>query len=181
MKKLNLPNLLTVLRVALIPFFVFFYYAAFVPGHHWIALAIFVIACVTDLLDGKIARKYNLVTTFGKFMDPLADKILVITALILFTEDGSLPGVALVIICAREFIVSGLRVIAADKGTVIAAGLLGKTKTVIQMIMSISLMVPFPWKWYFIYEQVVIWLAVFFTVISLVDYFIKNKGILEDK
>ena len=177
---MNLPNKLTMLRVILIPFFVFFFYASFIPGNNWIALGIYIAACLTDMADGKIARKYNLVTTFGKFMDPLADKVLVISALILFTEAGRMSAVALIIIVAREFIVSGFRLVAADKGSVIAAGMWGKVKTVVQMVMAIALLVHLEFSWFYITEQVLIWLSVALTIISLVDYLIHNRQVLKE-
>lgn len=177
---MNLPNKLTLLRIILIPFFVFFFYASFIPCNNWIALFIYVIACLTDLADGKIARKYNLVTTFGKFMDPLADKILVITALILFVADHRMNSVALIIIVAREFVISGFRLIASDKGIVIAAGMWGKIKTTVQMIMAICLLVHFQWTWFYIIEQILIWASVALTIISLCDYIYHNRKVLAD-
>lgn len=137
---MNLPNKLTVLRVLMIPFFVVFMLMDIVPGmDKWIALAIFVIASLTDLLDGKIARKYNLVTNFGKFMDPLADKLLVSSAMICLVEMGRLPAWIVIIIISREFIISGFRLVASDSGIVIAASYWGKFKTVFQMAMIIVL------------------------------------------
>ena len=124
---MNLPNKLTVLRVVLIPFFVAFLLLS--PGNDafkWVSLAIFIIASLTDMLDGKIARKYNLITDFGKFMDPLADKLLVCSAMICLIELGRIPSWIVVIIIAREFIISGFRLIAADNGRVIAASYWGK-------------------------------------------------------
>ena len=177
---MNLPNKLTMLRVILIPFFVFFFYATFIPGNNWIALGIYIVACLTDMADGKIARKYNLITTFGKFMDPLADKVLVITALILFTEDGRMSAIALIVIVAREFIVSGFRLIAVDKGIVIAAGMWGKVKTVVQMVMAITLLVHLDYTWFYVTEQVLIWLSVALTIISLIDYLIHNRQVLKE-
>ena len=118
---MNLPNKLTMLRILLIPVFMVVLYLGF-PGATWVALAIFIIASLTDLLDGKIARKYNLVTDFGKFADPLADKMLTTAALLWFVECGQMPAWALLIVLIREFAVSGLRMIASDKGRVIAAG-----------------------------------------------------------
>ncbi|MBR6359208.1 MAG: CDP-diacylglycerol--glycerol-3-phosphate 3-phosphatidyltransferase [Lachnospiraceae bacterium] len=177
---MNLPNKLTMLRVILIPFFVFFFYASFIPGNNWIALGIYIVACLTDMADGKIARKYNLITTFGKFMDPLADKVLVISALILFTEAGRMSAIALIIIVAREFIVSGFRLVAADKGIVIAAGMWGKVKTVVQMVMAIALLVHLDFSWFYITEQVLIWLSVALTIISLADYLIHNRKVLKE-
>ena len=132
---MNLPNKLTILRVLMIPLFCVF--LAFSPDSdlwRWISLAVFALACLTDWADGKIARQNNLVTNFGKFMDPIADKLLVMSALIMLVEDGRMPGWVCMLILAREFIVSGFRLVAASKGTVIAAGIWGKLKTVSQMI-----------------------------------------------
>ena len=127
---MNLPNKLTTFRVILIPFFVFFMLAPNMTGiNHYIAAAIFIVASLTDLLDGKIARKYNLVTNFGKFMDPLADKLLVCSAMICLIQTGQLAAWIVVIIIAREFIISGFRLIASDNGVVIAASYWGKFKT----------------------------------------------------
>ncbi len=179
--KMNLPNRLTVLRILLIPFFVFFFCFEGFTGHEYIALAIYIIACLTDLLDGKIARKYNMVTTFGKFMDPLADKILVITALILFTAYGIMNPIAVIIIVAREFIVSGFRLVASDKGIVIAAGMWGKVKTTVQMIMAIALTLHFEYDWFHIFEQILIWASVALTIISLIDYIYHNKNVFDEE
>ncbi len=178
--KMNLPNQLTIIRILLIPFFVFFFYAKQIPYNGYIALGIYIVACLTDLADGKIARRYNLVTTFGKFMDPLADKILVITALILFTESGRLSAVALIIIVAREFIVSGFRLVASDKGVVIAAGMWGKVKTTVQMIMAIALLLHWDYPWFAVTEQVLVWASVALTLISLADYIWNNRGVLKE-
>ena len=135
---MNLPNKLTTFRVILIPFFVFFMLAPNMTGiNHYIAAAIFIVASLTDLLDGKIARKYNLVTNFGKFMDPLADKLLVCSAMICLIQTGQLAAWIVVIIIAREFIISGFRLIASDNGVVIAASYWGKFKTTFQMLMVI--------------------------------------------
>ena len=137
---MNLPNKLTIFRVILIPFFIVFLLVPdmpFLPSTEWgewIALAIFVIASLTDMLDGKIARKYNLITDFGKFMDPLADKLLVCSALIALIELGRIPAWMVIVIIAREFTISGFRLVAADKGVVIAASYWGKFKTVFQMV-----------------------------------------------
>ena len=137
---MNLPNKLTTFRVILIPFFVFFMLAPNMTGiNNYIAVAIFIVASLTDLLDGKIARKYNLVTNFGKFMDPLADKLLVCSAMICLIQTGQLAAWIVVIIIAREFIISGFRLIASDNGVVIAASYWGKFKTASQMVMIILL------------------------------------------
>ena len=133
---MNLPNKLTILRVVMIPFFVLFMVVPLTgEGDKWIALALFIVASLTDLLDGHIARKYNLITNFGKFMDPLADKLLVCSALICLVELGRIPSWMVIVIIAREFIISGFRLIASDNGVVIAASYWGKFKTTFQMVM----------------------------------------------
>ena len=139
---MNLPNKLTILRVIMIPFFVVFMYLDFAAAK-WIALGIFIAAAITDTLDGQIARRCNLVTTFGKFMDPLADKLLVCSAMIALVDQGRIPAWIVIIIIAREFIISGFRLIAAEKGVVIAAGIWGKLKTVVQMVMVCFLQLVF--------------------------------------
>lgn len=190
MSKMNVPNQLTIFRVILVfPFVVlllggnagWFGNNQLIPN--WIALAIFIIASLTDLLDGKIARKYNLVTNFGKFMDPLADKLLVCAALICLVEMGRIPSWVVIIIISREFIISGFRLIASDNGVVIAASYWGKFKTVFQMIMvclmiaGLQDLIP----WYAILTNVVMWIALILTIVSLADYLIKNKDVMEDK
>jgi CDP-diacylglycerol--glycerol-3-phosphate 3-phosphatidyltransferase len=177
---MNLPNKLTVLRVLLIPFFVFFMLTTYVgDASKWIALAIFVFASLTDLLDGKIARARNLVTNFGKFMDPLADKLLVCTAMICLIPLGRLSVIVVIIIIAREFIISGFRLVASDNGIVIAANYWGKFKTVFQMVMVIVLIMDLGSKFYIV-EQVLIWIATALTIISLVEYVAKNKKVLTE-
>ena len=175
---MNLPNKLTVFRVILIPFFVVFLLAdIFGPGvDKWIALGIFVVASLTDMLDGKIARKYNLVTDFGKFMDPLADKLLVCSAMICLIELGSIPSWIVVIIIAREFIISGFRLIAAENGRVIAASYWGKFKTTFQMVMVILMIADIPQL--SILTTIVMYVALILTVVSLVDYIAKNRDVM---
>lgn len=143
---MNLPNKLTTLRVIMIPFFVFFLLWQNGENRTFriIALALFIIASLTDLLDGKIARKYNLVTNFGKFMDPLADKLLVCSALICLIELNALPAWMVIIIISREFIISGFRLIASDNGVVIAASYWGKFKTTFQMVSVVLLILDIP-------------------------------------
>lgn len=176
---MNLPNKLTMLRVILIPFFVLFLLTDLGGGAgKWIALAIFIIASLTDLLDGKIARKYNLVTNFGKFMDPLADKLLVCSAMICLIPLGRIPAWIVCIIVAREFAISGFRLIAAEKGTVIAASYWGKFKTTFQMIMVILMLADIPQL--HTLTQVIMWIATILTIVSLVDYIYKNKDVLKD-
>ncbi len=175
---MNLPNKLTVLRVLLIPFFVLFTLVDLVPGYSkYIAVLIFIAASLTDLLDGKIARKYNLVTNFGKFMDPLADKLLVCAALICLVSEELLPAWMVIIIISREFIISGFRLVASDNGLVIAASYWGKFKTTFQMLMIIVLLLDFGGIFDLI-GQILIWAALILTVVSLADYLIKNKHVI---
>lgn len=196
---MNLPNKLTVFRMILILPFVLLLLGGF---HEWgwftaifggimeyvdyIALAVFIIASLTDLLDGKIARKYNLITNFGKFMDPLADKLLVCAAMICLVEMGRLAAWIVIIIISREFIISGFRLVASDKGVVIAASYWGKFKTTFQMVMICLLIVN---NGHFLsgntYElgivtNIVTWIALILTVISLIDYVWKNRKIMSD-
>lgn len=178
---MNLPNKLTVLRVLMIPFFLIFMLTDTMgPAGKYIACAIFVIASFTDFLDGYIARKYNLVTNFGKFMDPLADKLLVCSALICLVETGSLPAWMVVIIISREFIISGFRLVASDNGVVIAASYWGKFKTVFQMVMIVLLILQLPFPVFYWIEAFFIYGALALTVVSLVDYLVKNKHVLKD-
>ena len=200
MSKMNLPNKLTVFRVILILPFVVLLLGGY---HEWrwftaifggimeyvdyIALAIFIIASLTDLADGKIARKYNLVTNFGKFMDPLADKLLVCAALIALTEMGRIPSWIVIIIISREFIISGFRLIASDNHVVIAASYWGKFKTTFQMVMICLMIVN---NGYFLphnqgelelVANIVMWIALALTVISLIDYLVKNKDVMKEQ
>ena len=151
-----------------------------IPYHEIIAGVIFIIAALSDLVDGKIARRFNLVTNFGKFMDPLADKLLVQSALLCFVANGLLPAWIAIVIMSRAFIVSGFRLVAADKGIVIAAGYLGKLKTVFQMVMSVMLIFHFSHPVWLVTEQIFIWGSLILTIVSLVDYFIKNKDVLKE-
>lgn len=177
---MNLPNKLTISRVVMIPFYLAFQLFDFWPGvTKWIALAIFIIASLTDMLDGKIARKYNLVTNFGKFMDPLADKLLVCSALICFTYLNKLSPWIVVIIIAREFIISGFRLVASDNGVVIAASYWGKFKTVFQMIMICLLIADIDNPYMKMLTTVIVVIATVLTVVSLVDYVVKNKDVLK--
>lgn len=175
---MNLPNKLTMFRVILIPFFVLFMLVDITSADKWIALAIFIIASLTDLLDGKIARKYDLVTNFGKFMDPLADKLLVCSALICLVELAKIPAWMVIIIIAREFIISGFRLIAADNGVVIAASYWGKFKTTFQMVMICLLIADI--AAISVVTDVIVWIALVLTVISLIDYLVKNKDVMKD-
>ena len=177
---MNLPNKITVFRILMIPFFVACMLIKEIPYHEIIAGVIFIIAALSDLVDGKIARRFNLVTNFGKFMDPLADKLLVQSALLCFVANGLLPAWIAIVIMSREFIISGFRLLAADKGIVIAAGYLGKLKTVFQMVMSVMLIFHFSHPVWLVTEQIFIWGSLILTIVSLVDYFIKNKDVLKE-
>lgn len=192
--KMNLPNKLTIFRVFLILPFVLLllgesggwgWYRALFGGIleyvDYIALAIFIIASLTDLIDGKIARKYGLVTNFGKFMDPLADKLLVSAAMIALVAMGRIPAWVVIIIISREFIISGFRLVAADNRVVIAANYWGKFKTTFQMVMVCLMIVDLSrfLPWMGLLTDVIMWIALVLTVISLVDYLVKNKAVMK--
>ena len=179
---MNVPNRLTILRVIMIPLFVVAMLWTTLPFSDYIAAVLFIGACITDFFDGYLARKYDQVTTFGKFMDPLADKLLVCAALICFLADADsdMPVWVVIIIISREFIISGFRLVAAEKGVAISASYWGKVKTVVQMIMSILLIIDFTYPVFRIINAVFIYAAVILTVISLVDYIYKNRDIMKD-
>lgn len=183
---MNLPNKLTLLRACLVPVFLLFALLPCIPGNYFIALVVFTVASITDALDGKIARERGLVTNFGKFLDPLADKVLVISALAVFVDLDAMSCVPFVIIIAREFMVSGLRLLAADSGVVVAAGFSGKLKTAFTMVSIIFILLVFSlndnFKWFGfdipkivntvldIAKIVLIWVSTALTVISGIDY-----------
>ena len=172
---MNTANKLTILRVVMIPVFLLVLYLQ-VPGSNYWALAIFVLASLTDTLDGYIARHYNQITDFGKFMDPLADKCLVTAAMLWFVEIGQMPGWALLVVIVREFGVSGLRMVAADKGRVIAAGWSGKVKTASTMVCIVLMLLPIaPWI-----NSICVAVIVLTTIYSGVEYFMKNLDILAE-
>ena len=177
---MNLPNKLTLLRVLMIPFFLvcLLWEGGQNQTLRYVSAAIFIVASLTDMLDGKIARKYGLVTNFGKFMDPLADKLLVCSALICLIELGQLPAWMVIVIISREFIISGFRLIASDNGVVIAASYWGKFKTTFQMIAVILLI--FNLEALRLLADICVWVALALTVISLADYIWKNRGILTE-
>ena len=178
---MNTPNKLTVARMILVPFLVLFMLTGWGgEANRYISLAIFVVASVTDWFDGKLARKYNLVTNFGKFMDPLADKLLVCSAMICFIELDKLPAWIVIIIIGREFIISGFRLVASDNGVVIAASYWGKFKTTFQMIMTILLILQLDYPYADTVEWIFVYIALALTVISLVDYIYKNIGVMSD-
>ena len=171
---MNLPNKLTMLRIILIPVFVVVLYLNF-PGNTLVALLIFLIASVTDLLDGKIARKYNLVTDFGKFLDPIADKLLVTAAMAVFVDWHWMPAWVLIVVIGREFIVSALRMVAAANGKVIAAGMSGKVKTASTMVCICLMLLSLP-QWFNLLCSAVILIT---TVYSGVEYLVKNRSVLD--
>ncbi len=170
---MNTANKLTVFRIILIPFFVLFMLTDFTSHNRLIALLIFIAASVTDQLDGHIARKYNIVTSFGKFMDPIADKLLVSSALICLTSLNELPAWVVIVIILREFAISGLRLVAAENGSVIAAAGWGKAKTAAQMTMIIIMLLNIPQL--HILSIVSMYVAVILTLISLINFLVKNK------
>ncbi len=174
---MNLPNKLTMFRVFLVPVFIIFMMAP-IPYNRILALIVFIVASLTDTADGYIARKYNLITDFGKFMDPLADKLLVCSAMICLIDTQQLAAWIVIVIIAREFIISGFRLVAVDNGVVIAASMWGKSKTVCQMIMIIALVWDIPFYGFWVFEQILIYLSLILTVVSLVDYLVKNKNVL---
>lgn len=188
---LNLANKITLLRICLIPLFMIFMLVDFsmgtitlfqkaIPVHHFIAAFIFIAASVTDWIDGYVARKYNLITNLGKFLDPLADKILVTAALVSLVHHDMAPAWIVIIIISREFAVTGIRLIAAGEGDVIAASQLAKWKTTVQLIAIVVLLlynVPFHLI-SFPFGELMLWLALILTILSGFDYFWKNKDLL---
>ncbi len=179
---MNLPNKLTVLRVIAVPFFVVLMLVPFAGQPcegwcKWTALGVFIAAALTDLVDGKLARKYQLVTNFGKFMDPLADKLLVCSALICLVDLQRIPSWVVIVIIAREFVISGIRLIAADDNVVIAASKWGKVKTVFQMIM-VGFMIG-DLRIFDLLTTLLMWIALALTIISLIDYIAKNRDLLK--
>jgi CDP-diacylglycerol--glycerol-3-phosphate 3-phosphatidyltransferase len=187
---MNIANRLTIARIILVPVFIVFFYLGS-PGGAWLwnilAALVFVGAALTDLFDGRLARKHGLVTSFGKLADPIADKLLVCSALILLAERGWVWGVLVIIMVGREFIISGLRMIAAADGLVMAADNLGKLKTVVQMIAIVAVLLrqgafvqtffETPLFWF---GEVMIWASVVLSVWSCVNYFVKNKSVLKN-
>ena len=177
---MNTPNKLTIGRMVATPIFMATMLINF-PYHYAVSLLLFIAASLTDMIDGKMARKYNMVTDFGKFMDPLADKLLVCTALLCFVGEGTLNLIVAIVIVAREFIISGFRTVAAESGLVLAASYWGKAKTICQMIMCCLLIVHLEVSVFPVLETVFIWASFALTVISLLDYLHKNKNVLSIK
>ena len=185
---MNLPNKLTILRACMIPVFVVL--ALMTPFWAQLTAAIvFALASFTDYLDGHIARKHNLVTNFGKFMDPIADKLLVMSAFVVLVGQGRMPSWACIIVLGREFVISGFRLVAADAGRVIAAGPLGKIKTVTQMAAVLLLLLlspvtgdaPLLGEGGKVFADVVMYISTFFSLVSCVDYITRNRDCLKDR
>lgn len=175
---MNIANKITLVRIFLVPVFLFFMLTDFTAYNSIIAFVVFVIATLTDKIDGTIARKYNLVTDFGKFLDPIADKLLVCSALICLTADGTIPAWITIVIIGREFIISAFRLVCADTGKTVAASWWGKSKTIAQMVTIIVLLLNIAQLK--ILEDILIYVSLVLTVISLVDYFLKNKEVLKE-
>ena len=172
---MNLPNQLTMARMIAVPIFILVY----LMGYNIPAAIIFILASFTDFLDGYLARKHNLVSNFGKIMDPLADKLLVISALVCMVELGIVAGWMVIVILAREFTVTGLRTVAAAQGIVIAAGMTGKIKTVLQMI-AVPLLLLENWPFYMIglpVDQIFLWASVIMTIVSGTEYVYQNRKV----
>ncbi len=178
---MNIANKLTLIRIALIPVFIGFFYLDDGYWNYYAAALVFIAAALTDLLDGALARKHNIVTKFGKLIDPIADKLLVCSALVLLCEAGRIHAVFVIVLIGREFIISGFRALAAAEGLVLAASNLGKSKTVVQIVMVVVVLL---WGgvfggWLEVLGIVLIWTSVALSVISCVDYFLKNKAIVK--
>ena len=193
---MNLPNKLTIFRMILIPFVMFFYLASFIPGGKIVAIVLFVIAAFTDFLDGKIARSQNIVTDFGKFLDPIADKLLTSSVLFMIVVDGTIPHpwgvICLMLIIGRELIIDAFRLIASTKGIVLAADILGKAKTMVQC-WTMPLCILLSYLQFdlaisgtgLLVMQIICWsligLSTVLTVLSGINYFVKNKGVISSK
>ena len=175
---MNIANKITLVRIFLVPVFVLFMLTDFTEYNSLIAFIVFVVATITDKIDGTIARRMNLVTDFGKFLDPIADKLLVCSALICLTADGTIPAWITIVIIGREFIISAFRLVCADTGKTVAATWWGKSKTIAQMVTIIVLLMNIPQL--AIFETILIYVSLVLTVISLVDYFVKNINVLKE-
>ena len=171
---MNTANKLTMARVVMIPIFLLVLYLVIPPYRNYIALVIFILASITDFIDGYVARHYNQITDFGKFMDPLADKLLVVSAMLWFVESGQMPAWAVLIVVAREFAVTGLRLVAVDNGRVIAAGWSGQVKTATTMVCICLMLLPIPEE----VAMICVILIVATTLYSGVEYFVKNRDVL---
>ena len=174
---MNLPNKLTVLRMLLVPVFVICFYIVSSPFTYIVAAGVYVLAYLTDILDGHIARKHNLVTSFGKLMDPMADKLLTCSAFIMLSSSALVSPIAVIVIVARELFISGFRLVAVESGNVIAASWLGKIKTISQCVAVVAALVwPYLWWPHFPLDEIIVWISVGLTLWSGIDYVIKNWG-----
>ena len=178
MKSMNLPNKLTILRILLVPFIILCFYLPPSWGM-WVAVVLFIVAAATDTVDGRYARSHNMVTDFGKFMDPIADKLLVNSVLIMLTAQGLVHPVATILFIAREFVISGLRLVAAGKGVVLAAGNLGKIKTTLQDIALPFVMVGECWKPFQVIGLILLYASLVMSVWSGWDYVYRNRKLIE--
>lgn len=178
--KMTLPNQLTMFRVVLIPVFLWVLFNLAEPYNRYYAVGIFIVASITDFFDGYLARKMNLVSNFGKFVDPLADKLLVMSALVAMVALGDLSAVVVVVILAREFTITGFRTLAVESNIVISASWWGKVKTTVQMIMIVIVLLKLPFDFIVYVERILIVSAVILTIVSGVDYIIKNKQVFQD-
>ena len=177
MKSMNLPNKLTILRILLVPFIILCFYLPPSWGM-WVAVVLFIVAAATDTVDGRYARSHNMVTDFGKFMDPIADKLLVNSVLVMLTAQGKVPPVVTILFIAREFVISGLRLVAAGKGVILAAGNLGKIKTTLQDIALPFLMVGDSWKPLRVIGVILLYASLIMSVWSGWDYVYKNRALI---
>lgn len=182
---MNIANKLTLLRIALIPVFIVFFYVDADWWNYYAAALVFIAAAITDLFDGALARKHNIVTKFGKLIDPIADKLLVGSALILLTSTGWIHPVFVIVLIGREFIISGFRSLAAAEGIVLAADNLGKLKTVVQIVMIVVIILYYGGKgifgaWLDILGIILVWASVVLSLLSCVNYFLKNKDIVKE-
>ncbi|MFU0801414.1 MAG: CDP-diacylglycerol--glycerol-3-phosphate 3-phosphatidyltransferase [Xylanivirga thermophila] len=176
---MNLANKITMIRICLIPIFLICLWSSF-PFHQSVAAVIFILAAASDGLDGYIARSRNQITNFGKFVDPLADKLLITAALVALCEMGKVPALAVIIILSREFIITGFRTLAASEGVVIAASWWGKSKTVSQIIAIVAILLDnVPFKWIGVpFDKIALYVSVVLTIISGIDYIYKNKHLI---
>lgn len=179
---MNIANKLTLLRIALIPVFIILFYLDAGYWNYYVAALVFIAAALTDLFDGALARKHNIITNFGKLMDPIADKLLVSSALILLASIGRIHPVFVIVLVGREFIISGFRLLAVAEGKVLAASGLAKVKTVTQIVMVVVVLLWNGWFGVWLEDAgiVLIWAGVALSVVSCIDYFLKNKDIVKD-
>ncbi len=179
---MNIANKLTLLRIALIPVFIVFFYLGTGYWNYYVSALVFILAALTDLFDGSLARKHDIVTNFGKLMDPIADKLLVCSALVLLSIIGRIHPVLVIVLIGREFLISGFRAVAAADGKVLAASGLGKSKAIVQIVMVVTLLLydGIFGDWIRIFGEVLIWASVALSLVSCGDYFLKNRDVVKD-